>query len=303
MTFIPSVGNKMAKGTGGTNSAKYCYSVWLRHMVIAKGSGLNTSPKVIVELGPGDSLGIGLAGLISGCEKYFALDAVVHASSARNKATFDELVLLFQNRTPIPGDDEFPNIRPKLVCYDFPADVLDEERMHFALSPSRLEGIRESLNSTNTSTSMISYMAPWDNMDLIERQSVDLIYSQAVLEHIDDLKSVYGNMYAWLKPNGYLSHQIDYKCHGTADEWNGHWTYSDLVWSLIRGNRSYLINREPHSTHIRIMQSEHFDVVCEIIFESESRIKINQLASRFKTMSSNDLVISGAFVQAVKRVD
>lgn len=35
-SFVPGVIRLCAKGTGGTDSARYCYSVWLRHLVMAK---------------------------------------------------------------------------------------------------------------------------------------------------------------------------------------------------------------------------------------------------------------------------
>jgi len=75
-TFVPGIYQLRAKGTGGTDSARYCYSVWLRHLVMAKRNGLNPYPRIVAELGPGDSLGIGLAALISGCDKYFALTSL-----------------------------------------------------------------------------------------------------------------------------------------------------------------------------------------------------------------------------------
>ncbi len=47
-------------GTGGTVSARYCYSVFMRHRVIAAQYGMIQPPTTVVELGLGDSLGIGL---------------------------------------------------------------------------------------------------------------------------------------------------------------------------------------------------------------------------------------------------
>lgn len=301
LTFIPFLGKILDRGTGGTISARYCYSVWLRHMVMAHASGLNTFPRVIAELGPGDSLGIGLAALICGSEEYYALDAVEHANSSRNLEIFDELVILFRNKTPIPDEDEFPEVKPKLSSYAFPTDILSEERMHFVLSASRLLKIRKSLQTPQSTLSVIHYRAPWDSADAIGGESIDLIYSQAVLEHVDDLSGAYRNMHAWLKPGGYLSHQIDFKCHGTADEWNGHWKYSDLMWRLIRGKRPYLINREPHSVHVKYLNSEGFQILCDLKVVSESQFHSSQLAPRFKSMSNSDLTVSGAFIQAIKR--
>ncbi|RJP62040.1 MAG: hypothetical protein C4541_00460 [Candidatus Auribacter fodinae] len=57
-----------------------------------------------------------------------------------------------------------------------------------------------------------------------------MIFSQAVLEHIDNLPEAYESMRLWLKPDGFMSHQIDFKCHGTAEEWNRHWAYSQSEW-------------------------------------------------------------------------
>jgi len=300
-TFVPGVNQYRAKGTGGTDSARYCYSVWLRHLVMAKSNGLNPYPRVVAELGPGDSLGIGLAALICGCDKYFAFDVVEHANAKRNAKIFDELVTLFKNRAPIPIDDEFPEVEPSLGKYDFPAEILDENRLQHALEKSRIERIRDSISDFQRKDSLIQYRVPWYDETILGKESVDMIYSQAVLEHVDDLRSTYRAMHSWLKSAGYISHQIDFKCHGTANEWNGHWAYSDFMWKLIKGKRPYLLNREPHSTHIAILIEEGFKVVCDNTIKSESSLTINELAPKFKSISSDDLITSGAFIQALKK--
>ena len=52
-------------------------------------NGLLYQPTTISELGPGDSLGIGLAGLISCANRYYALDVVKFAAdNQRNLADF-----------------------------------------------------------------------------------------------------------------------------------------------------------------------------------------------------------------------
>jgi hypothetical protein len=81
-----------------------------------------------------------------------------------------------------------------------------------------------------------------------------MTYSQAVLEHVDELASTYQELYRWLKPGGFMSHEIDFRCHRTARKWNGHWAYSDSAWKLIRGVWPYLLSRQPHSTHIELLQ-------------------------------------------------
>jgi hypothetical protein len=300
-TFVPGVNRYRAKGTGGTDSARYCYSVWLRHLVMAKNNGLNPFPKTVAELGPGDSLGIGLAALISGCDKYYAFDVVEHSNTERNIKIFDELVALFRNRAAIPGENEFPKVKPYLDKYDFPADILDEKnRLQNALEKPRIEKIRAAISHPQLNDSILQYKVPWYDAIILEKESVDMIYSQAVLEHIDDLRNAYKSMGIWLKSTGYISHQIDFKCHGTADEWNGHWVCSDFTWKLIRGKRPYLLNRHPHSTHLAILKEEGFKILCDKKITSKSIFTLNDLSLRFKSISKGDLTTSGAFIQAIK---
>ena len=69
LTFVPGLlafSNRFRRVENGTVSARYCYSVWLRHLVMAHDRGLPTNPQVLVEFGPGSSIGTGLAALIAG---------------------------------------------------------------------------------------------------------------------------------------------------------------------------------------------------------------------------------------------
>ena len=47
--------------TAGSDSARYCYAVWLRHLVTLDLYGFKIDGARIGELGPGDSIGSGLA--------------------------------------------------------------------------------------------------------------------------------------------------------------------------------------------------------------------------------------------------
>src|SRR5215813_2064256 len=80
VSALPLVRRKLAQrslGTGGgAQSARYCYSVWLRHLLHASANRLNVDPVHVAELGPGLSLGIGLAAILSGVERYYAFDVV-----------------------------------------------------------------------------------------------------------------------------------------------------------------------------------------------------------------------------------
>jgi hypothetical protein len=293
-TFLPGVATlqRSVTHTGGTDSARYCYSVWLRHLILSHQNGLCTrAPSRVAELGPGDSIGIGLASLLCGTDRYYGLDALPLANLSRNLSVFDELVELFRARAPIPGDSEFPNVRPKLSSYDFPDALMQ------AANEQRINSIRHSIEDPAGAASMIRYVAPWWNPEVIEHGGVNMIFSQAVLEHVDDLRTAYSAMRAWLAPGGWLSHQVDFRSHGTAHEWNGHWAYRDTTWRMLRGRRAFLINREPHSTHIRLLREAGFTVICDDLVNAPA-LERSKLAPRFAAMSEADLTTSGAFIQA-----
>lgn len=303
-TFIPGLNALDTRGTGGSISARYCYSVWLRHLVMANENGLSTQPETIAELGPGDSFGIGLAALISGANKYYAFDVVRYSNNVRNVAIFDELINLFKKRENIPDEIEFPKVIPHLKSYGFPAHILTDERLKRTLRADRLEAIRMALLSSGNIMEgdiQILYFVPWNNKDIIKHESIDMIYSQGVLEHIDDPSRTYSILYNWLKSSGYMSHIIDFGSHGLSKDWNGHWGISDLMWRLIEGKRSFMLNRLPHSTHIKFLHESNFQVSSDIEIKNISGIDRKDLAPKFRNMSDDDLTTEGVFIQAVKK--
>jgi hypothetical protein len=96
------------------------------------------------------------------------------------------------------------------------------------------------------------------------------------------------------------SHQIGFVSHGLTPEWNGHWAIPDPVWKLIRGRRPYLLNREPASTHLRLVAHSGLTVVGEERVQIASGIPRSRLARRFRRLSDEDLTTKAIFLQAVK---
>jgi hypothetical protein len=107
-------------------------------------------------------------------------------------------------------------------------------------------------------------------------------------------------MCRWLKPGGIMSHEIDFKSIGITVEWSGHWSCSDTLWRLAAGKRRHRINREPHSTHISLMQRVGCHVVCDERTVRPPAITRAQLAPRFRHLTDEDLTTSSALIQAVK---
>jgi len=294
-----------SRGTGGTNSARYCYSVWLRHLSLAFEHGFTTVPKVVAELGPGDSLGIGLAALISGADKLYALDVVKYSNIKINMEIFKELVELFKARKNIPDDLEFPEIRPLLKSYKFPDHILPEEYINTRLNPGRIRCLEESLircesDPVCNGKYLIKYVVPWDDPTIIDEESIDMIYSQAVMEHVEELKDTYHCLYLWLRQSGLMSHQVDFKCHESADFWNGHWAYADFIWKLIKGKKTYYINRLPFSHHITTQKKIGFKIINSIREPNYEGIQRKHVTQKFKNFTDIDLVTCTAHILSTK---
>jgi SAM-dependent methyltransferase len=303
LTFVPGLSRLALRRTGGTVSARYCYAVWLRHLVKAYQAGVTAHPRSLAELGPGDSLGTGLAALLTGAQAYYAFDVVRYANLDQNLVVFEELISLFASRAQVPGPDEFPELKPDLDSYEFPRQILTEERLRASLEPDRLAAVRAALKRERLGGEdeiVIDYVPSWSDPDAVPAGTLDLVFSQAVLEHVDDLETAYRSMVQWLRPGGILSHTIDFRSHGTANGWNGHWALGDLSWKLVRGRRPFLLNREPHSRHVALLRQLGLEIVADDCTTRPSDVERSRLADRFRSLSDEDLTTSDAFIQAVK---
>ena len=138
LTFLPGVPRVLNMvGTGGTNSAEYCYDLWLKHVTLLWENGMRTEPTTVAELGPGDSLGTGLAAVLSGADRYFALDIVAHSNPESTLTVFEDLVELFRSRAPRPRSG-WPNFDAYLAEDLFPHHILTEERLERSTTPERV---------------------------------------------------------------------------------------------------------------------------------------------------------------------
>ena len=284
----------------GTRSARYCYSVFMRHLVLLDACGGNTDPRHVAELGPGFSIGIGLAALIAGADQYVGLDTRSYDIAAPTRRVFAELVQLFSAQAPIPDESELPEVKPSLDDYRFPAHILGGDRQLRICDSDRLARIRAALQGEGQGAGPVRYVAPWNDTETTVPGALDWIFSQAVMEHVDDLAVAYRACFRWLRPGGFMTHQIDFRCHNTAREWNGHWAHSDLTWRVIRGARPFLLNRAPYSRHAALMRDCGFELLAERRAQRTDGITREALAPRFRDISDADLATSGAFVVARK---
>jgi hypothetical protein len=259
----------------------------------------------LAELGPGNSLGIGLAALLSGVRSYHAFEIERYPIEKTNLVVFDELVSLFKSRSPIPGKEEFPEVKPYISDYSFPHHILTESLLDDSMSDHRLSSIREVLENSRTDdpNSMIRLEVPWTNSSQGKRLPMNMIISQAVLEHIDDLDATYAAMESWLSRDGLMSHQIDFKSHGVSRHWNGHWTIPKWLWKLVRGRRKFLINREPVSTHRRLIDKHGLMITHERAANLPCSFTNRDLAKEFRDLSDSDRTTSSILLQLKRKDD
>jgi len=295
------------------DSAAYCYNIWLRYLASAGEDGFDDRPEAVVEIGPGDSLGVGLAALISGSSRLHAVESQGRPSVEANAAMFDELAGMFARREPAPA---YSAGRRALEPCGFPHHVLDADRLEEVLAESRLNALRDSIEraitqrggSPTRSNAISYYDASATDAALLPENSADMIFSQHTLEHIEDLPRLFRAMALWLKPGGRMAHVVDFGSHGAAHTWDGHWAYGELHWKLLRGRpaasptartRSWeSLNRRPLTAYLDLLTRHGFETRRVERETAEPGLPRHKMAPKFRSMSEPDRTTRSAFVQA-----
>jgi hypothetical protein len=296
LTWVPPLNTwrKRRLSTGGTDNPRYCYAVWLRHLVTLNRWGFDVRSARVAELGPGESTGTGFAALLSGAASYTGLDVV--AFFPRNaEEIFETLVKLFREKAPIPNDDEFPRVKPRIESYEFPDHLIEWPGFN-----DRVQQLRAEIKAGLHSGPMMSYHAPWTSVEDILPGSLDLVFSQAVLEYVP-IHKAYGAMSTWLKSESYASHVIDLSAHYLSPYSNGHWAYSDWQWYLANGKREASLNREPLSTHVTCANTNGFEVIWLHKDRTTKGLRSDELSARYRSMDTGDLETRGATIILKKR--
>lgn len=293
LTYVPVLNHwRLRRGsTGGSGSARYCYAVWLRHLVMLAQHGFRVKGTAVAELGPGDSIGAGLAALLSGAAHYVGLDVMPYSAAADLEQILDDLAQMFSSREEIPNHHDFPRVRPRLASYEFPVNLIDSEAV-----AEKVERVRSDLRAGIHGGEYVSYHAPWTSTLVIAPDSLDLIFSQAVLQYIDDLRQAYHAMFSWLKPGGYCSHSTGLGAVDQSPYWNGHWAYSDLEWIMVRGRREWVLNRESLSTHLSYARDAGFTVLLLAAEHGRGGLGLNALSPRFQKLGAEDLQTCGVML-------
>lgn len=134
-----------------------------------------------------------------------------------------------------------------------------------------------------------------NSIKLLPDESIDFIFSQAVMEHIfkEQYESYVEEMYRVLKRGGVSSHRIDYKDH-LASSLNN-LRFSDNIWeSNVFRNSGFYTNRLRASQTLNIFERAGF-VVSVIKTEKFDGMPLDKadLDIQFRDLDETDLIISG----------
>ncbi|MDX2053421.1 MAG: methyltransferase domain-containing protein [Polyangiaceae bacterium] len=227
-THIP----RPRKSGGSTALPRYCYTVWGRHLITLRKMGCTLTDAKVLELGPGHSLGSSLCALFTLAREAHGLDLFAVRQPGAENRMLPELSAMFQRREDLPGRNEFPKAKPYLEDLALP-DGEPIRNVDRADLESRLRYHVEEIHTFG------------------DDGSFDLIFSQATLQHIEDVEGYFRAFARLLTRGGWMSHQIDFSCFETAKRWNGHWLYPGPLWRVMRGNYC-LTNRRPLSHYLEL---------------------------------------------------
>lgn len=286
--FVPQVAGTMGRRNYPRVDAEYYYRTWLSHVRLAHHFGCWDAPQKVLEIGPGTSLGVGLAALLSGVNQYLAYDVNPLRQGLDEAALLSELASLYRANAPFAAADA------SLPTADLPPQLFAAERSASFLSPAWIDQIKHSLENR------AAHIFYCNDPDELAANSVDYIFSQSALEHVEELATMYDSMWKWLKPGGVMTHSIDFSAHGTSREWNGHWTCPDWLWRLVQGKRLYFLNRAPLSQHQALLAHHGFALKGVHAIKRTSALTREELAPRFRHLSETDLTTTSAFLVARK---
>lgn len=180
--------------------------------------------KVILELGPGGSIGFGILALRKGAKKYYAIDNGDHAQI--HQKLFSAYKKLLKNDCLI---DLIFNIDNNSITYK-------KEKVEF-------------IN--------IDQSSKYALLD----ESIDCIYSCAVLEHVHDLDLCFSEMSRVLRPGGIMNHQVDLRDHIFSQ--NSLWflTISNAWFNKLFKNTGEYTNRKRLSDYTNLAKKYKLKII------------------------------------------
>ena len=170
------------------------------------------------------------------------------------------------------------------------------------LTEDRIMHLRSAIkNMDNNSSDEIQFFVPWEKNTEIETGSLDYIFSQAVLQYVDNIDSTYEKMNSLLREGAMMSHCIDFSSHGMTKSWNGQWLYSDAEWKFLNGNKKVILNREPKSAHLLTNTNNGFQILTTKDLKKEIEFPRTEFHKKYSSLSETDAGTAVSFIVSQKK--
>lgn len=280
-------------------SLEYINTVFEDYLLYGHVGSDDLRGKSVLEVGPGDDLGVALRFIGKGASKVVCLDRFY---SDRDEAQHIEI-------------------------YKALLDSLNREERH--LAESAIEISDGGVKFDRRKIESISNTAVEEAESLFQEESFDLIISRAVLEHVFDLDTAFLNMSTWLKTGGLLLHKVDLRPHSMFPAHSNplaFLTVPGLLWPLMT---SY--TGSPNRKRINYYQERlealgryDFKIYVTRIFGNQGEILPHKLSIKygedygetnldlvrhirrnlsreFRSLSDEELLTAGIFLCACKR--
>jgi len=250
---------------GHMDDADYAYSTFKKHFSLKNGEG----SWVGAEIGPGDSVFSAILAQDQGATAYWLADAGDFANHSLDR--YAKMVTSLEQRGLLKSSFRLA------VAGDF-NNLLKLCNAHYLTN-----GV--------------------DSLSEIPDESVDFVWSNAVLEHIRAARfpDFCDHMYRILRPSGCSSHQVDFKDHLATGLNNLRFpTYLwEREWFAPRSG--FYTNRIRSSQMVKAFEEAGFEVkiVSQTKWEAPP-ISRSQLAQEFTNLNDSDLLLSGTHLLLTK---
>jgi SAM-dependent methyltransferase len=131
----------------------------------------------------------------------------------------------------------------------------------------------------------------------LDDESVHVIWSRSVLEHVKDYENVIAEMKRVLRPGGCMCHIIDLRDHttfGNGKDWLRFLSHTESLWNMMASNRTSWSNRLRASEWERAFQSAGFHLLNRNVdvlpFHKDFRRE--KLVLPFRDFDEEDLTIA-----------
>ncbi|HBC72894.1 MAG: Methyltransferase type 12 [Candidatus Amesbacteria bacterium GW2011_GWB1_47_19] len=95
----------------------------------------------------------------------------------------------------------------------------------------------------------------------LKDDSIDIIYSCAVLEHVHDLELCFREMMRVLKKGGFMNHQVDLRDHLIDNENLMFLKFPEFLFKLLCGKTGVYVNRKRYSNYLSLFDNHRLEII------------------------------------------